>query len=97
MIEDPIPAGAEQVARANGIALSYAEKGWTDWYSQREFRDNRTVIFADYFGGKAVYQYALRVEVPGEFKVAPARAELMYQPTIQANTGNARLKILDKK
>ena len=97
MIEDPIPAGAEQIARANGVALSYAEKDWTDWYSQREFRDNRTVIFADYFGGKAVYQYALRVEVPGEFKVAPARAELMYQPTIQANTGNARLKFLDKK
>lgn len=97
MIEDPIPAGAEQVARVNGLSLSYADKEWTDWYSQREFRDNRTVIFADYFDGKAMFQYALRVEVPGEFKVAPARAELMYQPTVQANTGNARLKILDKK
>jgi uncharacterized protein YfaS (alpha-2-macroglobulin family) len=39
----------------------------------------------------------MRVEVPGEFRIAPARAELMYQPTVQANTGNNRLQILDKK
>ena len=97
MIEDPIPAGCEQVANANGVSLSYADNSWTDWYSQREFRDNRTVIFADYFSGKATYQYAMRVEVPGEFRVAPARAELMYQPTVQSNTGNARLTIFDKK
>jgi uncharacterized protein YfaS (alpha-2-macroglobulin family) len=97
MIEDPIPAGAEQVSRVNDLALSYADNKWTDWYSQREFRDNRTVIFADYFDGNATYQYAMRVEVPGEFRVAPARVELMYQPTVQSNTGNARLKILDKK
>ena len=97
LIEDPIPAGCEQVAQVNGLSLSYAAGQWTDWYSQREFRDNRTVIFADYFGGKATYQYAMRVEVPGEFRVAPARAELMYQPTVQANTGNGRLRILDKK
>jgi len=86
MIEDPIPAGCEQVAHVNGLSLSYVDNQWSDWYSQREFRDNRTVIFADYFGGKATYQYAMRVEVPGEFRVAPARAELMYQPTVQANT-----------
>ncbi|MCU1268030.1 MAG: alpha-2-macroglobulin-like protein [Acidobacteria bacterium] len=97
MIEDPIPAGCEQVGHVNNLALSYADNHWTDWYSQREFRDNRTVIFKDYFDGKATFQYAMRVEVPGEFRVAPARAELMYQPTVQANTGNGRLKILDKK
>ena len=97
MIEDPIPAGCEQVAQVNGVSLSYVDNHWTDWYSQREFRDNRTVIFADYFDGSATFQYAMRVEVPGEFRVAPARAELMYQPTVQTNTGNGRLRILDKK
>jgi len=35
--------------------------------------------------------------VPGEFRVAPARAELLCQPTVQANTSNDRLRILDKK
>src|SRR6184192_701908 len=97
MIEDPIPAGAEQVAQVSGIYLNYNTGEWCDWYSNREFRDNRTVIFDNYFSGKATFQYAMRVEVPGEFKIAPARAELMYQPTVQANTANDRLRIFDKK
>ena len=96
MIEDPIPAGAEQVARASGLFLNYTLGNWCDWYSNREFRDNRTAIFMNYFDGDAKLQYAMRVEVPGEFKIAPARAELMYQPTVQANTANDRLRILDK-
>jgi uncharacterized protein YfaS (alpha-2-macroglobulin family) len=97
MIEDPIPAGAEQVARVSGIYLNYSLGNWSDWYSNREFRDNRSAIFMDYFDGDATLQYAMRVEVPGEFKIAPARAELMYQPTVQANTANDRLRILNKK
>src|SRR5262249_12000826 len=97
MIEDPIPAGCEQVAQVSGVNLSAANGQWTDWYSNREFRDNRTVFFLDYFDGDATFQYAMRVEVPGDFRAAPARAELMYQPTVQANTSNGRLQILDKK
>lgn len=97
MIEDPIPAGAEQIARVSGIYLNYSLGQWSDWYSNREFRDNRTAIFMNYFDGDATLQYAMRVEVPGEFKIAPARAELMYQPTVQANTSNDRMRILDKK
>ncbi|HEY3102452.1 MAG TPA: MG2 domain-containing protein [Pyrinomonadaceae bacterium] len=97
MIEDPIPAGAEQVAQVSGIYLNYSAGQWSDWYSNREFRDNRTAIFLNYFDGDATLQYAMRVEVPGEFRIAPARAELMYQPTVQANTSNNQLRILDKK
>ena len=97
MVEDPIPAGAEQVARMSGLYLNHSLGDWCDWYSNREFRDNRTAIFMNYFDGDATLQYAMRVEVPGEFKIAPARVELMYQPTVQANTTNDRLRILDKK
>src|SRR6185369_14459865 len=97
MIEDPIPAGAEQVARVSGLSLNYSLGQWSDWYSNREFRDNRTAIFMNYFDRDATLQYAMRVEVPGEFTIAPTRAELMYQPTVQANTANDRLRILDKK
>lgn len=97
MIEDPIPAGCEQLERVSGIDLNYSTRNWSDWYSAREFRDNRTVIFQNTFDGDATFQYAMRVQVPGEFKAAPARAELMYQPTIQANTENRKMSILDKK
>ena len=44
-----------------------------------------------------VFQYALRVQTPGQFRVAPARAELMYQPGTRSNTANYRMNILDKK
>ena len=101
MIEDPIPAGCEQIERISGLDLSYIEgagsRSWSDWYSSREFRDQKTALFVDYFDGDATFQVALRVQVPGEFRVAPARAELMYQPTVQSNTAGARVSFLDKK
>lgn len=97
MIEDPIPAGCTQVAGLSGLNLNYSLGSWSDWYSAREFRDQRTVFFLNRFDGSATFQYAMRVEVPGAFRVAPARAELMYQPTVETNTGNTRLNILDKK
>ncbi len=74
MIEDPIPAGAEQVESVGNLNLDYSSgHDWSDWYSSREFRDNRTVFFLDYFDGDATLQYAMRVQVPGQFRVAPAR------------------------
>ena len=101
MIEDPIPAGCEQVDRVSGIDLGYVAEGssrrWTDWYSAREFRDQKTALFLDYFDGDAMFQVALRVQVPGDFRVAPARAELMYQPTVQSNTASGKMRFLDKK
>lgn len=42
-------------------------------------------------------KYAMRVQVPGEFRIAPARAELMYQPTVQANTASTRMRIDDRR
>ncbi len=96
MIEDPIPAGCEQVEQVSGIDLNHSEKDWTDWYSAREFRDNRAVIFLDHFDGKAQFQYAMRVQVPGQFRAAPARVERMYEPDVRANSATAGLTILDK-
>jgi uncharacterized protein YfaS (alpha-2-macroglobulin family) len=97
MVEDPILAGCEQVDRVSGINLDYSEGKWSDWYSSREFRDSKTALFVDYFDGDATFQYALRVITPGDFRAAPAHAELMYQPTVQANTANVKLSFLDRK
>ena len=49
-----------------------------------------------YFDGKAQFQYAMRVQVPGQFRVAPARVERMYEPDVRANSASAGLTILDK-
>jgi uncharacterized protein YfaS (alpha-2-macroglobulin family) len=98
MIEDPIPAGAEQVESVGNLNLDYTSgRDWTDWYSSREFRDNRTVFFLDYFDGKATFQYAMRVQVPGQFRVAPARAELMYRASTKSNTASGKLAFLERK
>ena len=98
MIEDPIPAGAEQVESVGNLNLDYSSgRDWSDWYSSREFRDNRTVFFLDYFDGGITLQYAMRVQVPGQFRVAPGRAELMYSPTTQSNTAGGKLTFLDRK
>jgi hypothetical protein len=96
MLEDPIPAGAEQLESIGNLNLSYMNQSWTDWYSSREFRDRRTVFFFDRFDGDVKVQYAIRVQVPGEFVVAPARAELMYEPSIIANTATGRFLFVDR-
>jgi uncharacterized protein YfaS (alpha-2-macroglobulin family) len=96
MIEDPIPAGAEQVTRVSSLDLDYTSKDWSDWYSAREFRDDRTVFFLNYFDGEATLQYAMRLQIPGLFRVNPARVELMYTPTVRANTASTVMEIKDK-
>ena len=64
MLEDPIPAGAEQLESVGNLNLDYNERDWCDWYSSREFRDRRTVFFLDSFDGDHTLQYAIRVQVP---------------------------------
>jgi uncharacterized protein YfaS (alpha-2-macroglobulin family) len=96
LLEDPIPAGAEQIEHVGNLDLTYVNGGWTDWYSSREFRDRRTVYFLDRFDGDAKFQYAFRVQVPGEFVVAPARVELMYEPSTYANSASGRFVFLDR-
>ncbi len=96
MIEDPIPAGCEPVEEVSGINLHHTEEGWSDWYSAREFRDQRAVFFLNYFDGAAQFQYAMRVQVPGQFRIAPARVEQMYQPDVRANSASGSMTILDK-
>jgi len=95
MLEDPIPSGAEQLESVGNMNLDYTDTGWSDWYSSREFRDRRTVFFFDRFDGDVKVQYAMRVLVPGDFIVAPARAELMYEPSVYANTATGRFQFLD--
>ena len=96
MIEDPIPSGAEQLDAVGNLNLNSEQSGWSDWYSSREFRDRRTVFFLDHFDGDVTFQYAMRVQIPGEFVVAPTRVELMYKPEIHANTASQRFAFIDR-
>jgi uncharacterized protein YfaS (alpha-2-macroglobulin family) len=97
MLEDPIPSGAEQLEAVGNLNFTYATTGWSDWYSSREYRDRRTVFFLDHFDGDITFQYAMRVQVPGQFVVAPSRAEFMYDPARNANTATHRFTFSDTK
>ena len=96
MLEDPIPAGAEQLESVGNMNLDYSEHDWSDWYSSREFRDRRTVFFLDEFDGDQTLQYAIRVQVPGDFVVAPSRAELMYRSEVYAHTASGKFSFRDR-
>ena len=96
MLEDPIPSGAEQLDSVGNLQLDYTSGDWSSWYSAREFRDQRTVFFLDYFDGDTTFQYAMRVQVPGEFVIAPARAELMYEPATNANTSSRTISFSER-
>ncbi|HEX7330258.1 MAG TPA: MG2 domain-containing protein [Pyrinomonadaceae bacterium] len=97
MLEDPIPSGAEQMENVGNLYLNSSSENWTDWYSSREFRDRRTVFFLDYFEADTTLQYTMRVQIPGEFVVAPARVELMYKPSINANTATQRFSFSERR
>lgn len=97
LVEDPIPAGCEQVTSSAGIDWALAPGPWQEGFQHREFRDQRSVFFLDYFSGKSVIQYAMRVQIPGEWKVAPARGERMYQPEIEANSASGIFRIVDRE
>jgi alpha-2-macroglobulin len=97
LIEDPIPAGCEQIERTSGIDLDYNASRWSDWYSAREFRDQKTAIFLSRFDGDATFQYAMRAQVPGQFRIAPSRAELMYQPSVRSNSASSVMSIMERK
>ncbi|MBL8151143.1 MAG: hypothetical protein JNN15_14550, partial [Blastocatellia bacterium] len=68
-----------------------ANYGW----ARQEFRDDRVAFFVTRFERKTVWQYVLRVQIPGSFKVAPARAERMYQPDVRTNSASTNIKITE--
>jgi len=73
--------------------------GWWYWgYTHSEARDDRMVYFLDYVpAGERVFTYLLRAETPGNFSALPARAELMYQPSIGGNSGETSVEIGEKR
>lgn len=79
MLEDPLPAGAEAVAKDDAYEL---EKPVEWWYgSQREYRDDRTLLFQESFeDGRYEFVYMLKIISPGTFKAMPSQISAMYVP-----------------
>jgi hypothetical protein len=93
LAEDPIPAGTEFLPNTGLYTLNSKPSWWTDWYTRKEFHDDRAAFFNTEFNGRREYVYLLKVVNPGKFQISPAQAGPMYQSNVQATTDPATLEV----
>lgn len=93
MAEDPIPAGTEFLANTGLYTLNNKPDWWADWFTRKEFHDDRAAFFNTDFAGRSQYVYLLKVVNPGKFQMSPAQAGPMYQVNVQTTTDPATLEV----
>lgn len=93
LVEDPIPAGTEFIEHDEYYQVNDKPSWWRNWYSRREFHDNRAAIFQTYFDRQREYFYLLKVVNPGLFQISPASAQPMYQPDVLSTTDPASMEV----
>ncbi|MEK6399197.1 MAG: hypothetical protein V4734_14005, partial [Terriglobus sp.] len=91
LLEDPIPAGAEFITNEGSYTIDKRPGGWYDWFTRREFHDDRAIFFASDFTGRQEVFYMIRIVNPGTFNISPAHVEPMYQPGVQASSDALQL------
>lgn len=88
LIEDPIPAGCEFIRDTKGYIISgeneYNGRDFNNnykWYNHREMRDDKLALMITTLNtGTYEYSYLIKAQIPGNYRVAPAVAQLMYYP-----------------
>jgi uncharacterized protein YfaS (alpha-2-macroglobulin family) len=93
LAEDPIPAGSEFLSDPNLYTLNSKPDWWADWFTRKEFHDDRAAFFNTNFGARVSYVYLLKVDNPGKFQISPAQAGPMYQSSVMTTTDPAMLEV----
>jgi len=93
LAEDPIPAGTEFLPETGLYKLNNKPDWWGDWFTRKEFHDDRAAFFNTEFGRRHEYVYLLKVVNPGKFAISPAQAGPMYQSNVLATTDPATLEV----
>jgi uncharacterized protein YfaS (alpha-2-macroglobulin family) len=93
LAEDPIPSGTEFLDHTELYTLNNKPDWWADWFTRKEFHDDRAAFFNSDFNGRREYVYLLKVVNPGKFAISPAQAGPMYQPKVQATSDPATLEV----
>jgi uncharacterized protein YfaS (alpha-2-macroglobulin family) len=93
LAEDPIPAGTEFLGETGLYKLNNKPDWWADWFTRKEFHDDRAAFFNTDFGKRREYVYLLKVVNPGKFVISPAQAGPMYQSNVQTTTDPATLEV----
>ena len=71
LAEDPIPAGTEFLANTGLYTLNNKPDWWADWFTRKEFHDDRAAFFNTEFSNRREYVYLLKVVNPGKFAMSP--------------------------
>jgi len=111
LLEVPIPAGTEAIDPAlsttsnefTGPAFGtdgldpWQEFWWRYWVpTHTDIRDEKAALFADHLAaGSYEYTFQVRAAIPGEYRVLPARAELMYFPDVWGRSDGALFTVTD--
>ena len=93
LAEDPIPAGTEFLDHTELYKLNNKPDWWADWFTRKEFHDDRAAFFNTDMSGRREYVYLLKVVNAGKFMMSPAQAGPMYQSNVQATTDPATLEV----
>jgi hypothetical protein len=93
LAEDPIPSGTEFLDHTELYTLNNKPDWWADWFTRKEFHDDRAAFFNAEFNGRREYVYLLKVVNPGKFVISPAQAGPMYQPKVEATSDPATLEV----
>jgi alpha-2-macroglobulin len=94
LLESPKPAGGETIA-ANDTR--FAKDVASSGYVLREDREAMTCFHYEHAAGVFAAEYVVLTEFVGEFRIAPARVELMYKPTVGGHSDSFVLKVTEKK
>ena len=83
LAEDPIPAGTEFLPETGLYTLNNKPDWWADFFTRKEFHDDRAAFFNTDFADAREYVYLLKVDNPGKFSISPAHAGPMYQSNLR--------------
>jgi len=106
LIEDPIPAGCEFIRDTKPYSITgenlfdatnSGRRGyWNWWYTHREFRDSHLAITITRMGqGEYAYSYLMKAQIPGNYKIGPTVAQLMYYPENRGYSDFGSVEIRD--
>lgn len=103
-VDTPIPAGAEVIDPNLANAPQYDEYGnplqswnWDAWNpTYKDYRDDRVALFQSHMApGTYQYTFQVRATVPGEYRVLPAYAEMMYFTEVWGRSGGSLFTITE--
>jgi len=93
MMDDPLPSGFEPIREYWG----HYGWIWNYWYSRKEFHDQKvSIAMTHLWHGQHVAQYRMRAETPGDFHALPSQVFNMYHPEIGGNSGEFRIRVVDR-